>query len=81
MYAFQQAGMTIATKVVGMLKDTTGWLGLQMFFTILQLVGLGLSIYLITRIGIHSTKSIKPNTPSDADKPEEEIELKNNEEK
>ena len=78
MYAFQQAGMTIATKVVGMLKDTTGWLGLQMFFTILQLVGLGLSIYLITRIGIHSSKTI--NNKENGAKPEEEIELKNDNE-
>jgi sugar phosphate permease len=77
MYAFQQAGMTIATKVVGMLKDTTGWLGLQMFFTILQLVGLGLSIYLITRIGLHSTKTIKPDP---VEPTEEEIELKNDNE-
>jgi Na+/melibiose symporter-like transporter len=53
MYAFQQAGMTIASKVVGMLKDTGGWLALQMFFTVLQLIGLGLALYLISRIGLH----------------------------
>ena len=75
MYAFQQAGMTIATKIVGWLKDNGGWITLQMFFTILQLVGLGLSVYLVSRIGLHSTKT-KKQVES---KPEEEIPMKQTE--
>ena len=78
MYAFQQAGMTIASKFVGYLKDQGGWLALQMFFTILQLVGLGLSLYLISRIGLHSTTAGKKTAE---DRTEEQIPMKEAEEK
>ena len=76
MYAFQQAGMTIASKVVGMLKDKGGWLALQMFFTVLQLIGLGLSLYLISRIGLHA-RIVK----KDEEKTEEQIPMREAEEK
>jgi len=78
MYAFQQAGMTIASKFVGYLKDQGGWLALQMFFTILQLVGLSLSLYLISRIGLHSTTAGKKTAE---DRTEEQIPMKEAEEK
>merc|ERR1719219_2180888 len=67
MYAVQQLGLTIAAWASGALKEKYGWGAVEVFYIILEMVGIGLGIFLVMRLGVHS-----PTKKDDEKKNEED---------